>query len=65
MYEHLKLGLARGTDFFHQKQVDDAIRMSFEDIRDSIECLTTDMKGLQDAIHAILYGEPPRIGSKC
>jgi hypothetical protein len=57
MNDHLKLGLARHTDFFHQVQIENALADSFADIHDALTCLTEDVRLVEREINDVLFGE--------
>ncbi len=59
MYDHLKLGLARFVDFFSQKQIEQELSGSFNDLHEDIHCFTQNLRRLEEEINAVLYGERP------
>lgn len=52
----LNLGLAKHASVFEQHQINETLRMSFEDLYESLECTRENLKTLECELGRILLG---------
>ncbi len=53
----LNLGLAKHATVFQQHQINETLRISFEDLYSNLECVEEDLRGLERQLGRILLGE--------
>ena len=52
--DKLNLGLARHATVFEQHQIQEALRLSFQDLYGDLECAAENLKGLEAQLGRIL-----------